>query len=126
MLASLPAFREMGTSTVTATWQHLDPFITTLTIDGEEIETTPEHPFFVLLCGWVLAGDLRVGDSVRLREGSSGVVARGMLMLPTQATRYHGSNSHGIGSIATHNRLSPQMLVTSPAQLYAPPEADRC
>lgn len=70
MLAYDEATGTTGLYTVTATWHHRDPLITTLTIAGEEIETTPEHPFYVMLRGWVLAGDLREGDYVRLEDGS--------------------------------------------------------
>src|SRR5262249_23639631 len=38
------------------------------------IVTTPDHPFFVLLRGWLPAGDLHLGDSVRRVDGSYGVV----------------------------------------------------
>jgi intein/homing endonuclease len=45
---------DLGTTgwyTVTATFAHLDPIIVAVTIAGETLETTPEHPFFVLLRG---------------------------------------------------------------------------
>lgn len=45
-----------------------------LTIDGEHIETTPEHPFFVLLRGWVAASALKVGDAIRQADGSYGAI----------------------------------------------------
>jgi hypothetical protein len=61
--------------TVTATWAHVDPMVTTVTLDGEAIATTSEHPFYVLLKGWVPAGQLQAGDSVRRADGSYGVVA---------------------------------------------------
>jgi hypothetical protein len=35
-----------------------------LTIDGEKIETTDEHPFWVDGDGWVKAKDLRTGDQL--------------------------------------------------------------
>lgn len=59
---------------VTATWSHLDPVLVTITLDGEAIETTPEHPFYVLLRGWVPAEDVRPGDAVRRADGSYGRV----------------------------------------------------
>lgn len=37
-----------GYYTVTATLAHVDPVIVHLTIDGETIETTPEHPFYAV------------------------------------------------------------------------------
>jgi len=35
-----------GSFTITAVLVYLDPTLIDLTIDGEQIETTPEHPFF--------------------------------------------------------------------------------
>jgi hypothetical protein len=76
---------ETGYYTVTAVMVHIDPTIVHLTIDGETIETTPEHPFYVmdsapwLATGesqgrWVDAGDLHVGDAVRQVDGTTGLV----------------------------------------------------
>lgn len=39
---------------------HVDPTVIHLTIDGELIETTPEHPFYTQHGGWVVAGALRM------------------------------------------------------------------
>jgi hypothetical protein len=49
-------------------------------IDGEPIETTPEHPFFVLLRGWVAAGDLNVGDAIRQADGTYGSIEESLLL----------------------------------------------
>jgi hypothetical protein len=45
-----------------------------LTIDGELIETTPEHPFYTTEDQWVTAGDLQISDGVRRVDGSYGIV----------------------------------------------------
>jgi hypothetical protein len=37
---------EVGYYPVRHVWAHKDPLIVTLTVDGETIETTPEHPFY--------------------------------------------------------------------------------
>lgn len=42
-----------------------------VTIDGELIETTKEHPFWVEGQGWTVAELLEVGDIVRLKDGSN-------------------------------------------------------
>ena len=62
-----------GVYPVTATFNHLDPVILVLVIDGERIETTPEHPFYAD-GAWVAAADLRVGDALRRVDGSVGLV----------------------------------------------------
>jgi RHS repeat-associated protein len=68
---------ELGTTgsyTVTAVWAHEDPVIQHLTIDGEQIATTPDHPFYTEEQGWVAAGHLQVGAQVRTAGGGAGVV----------------------------------------------------
>jgi hypothetical protein len=55
--------------TVTGAISHLDPFITLVALDGEVLETTPEHPFFTFEKGWVGAGDLLPGMQVRQADG---------------------------------------------------------
>src|SRR5690606_34649649 len=49
---------------VTDTIHHTDEIAVYLTIDGEEIETTPEHPFYVEGAGWTEAEDLHRVDTV--------------------------------------------------------------
>ena len=44
-----------------------------LAIDGQVIETTPEHPFYVD-GEWVAAGDLAVGDGIRSLDDDLGIV----------------------------------------------------
>jgi hypothetical protein len=64
-----------GVYTVTDTISHIDPVLVALTLDAEALETTPEHPFYVLLRGWVEADDLQRGDYVRQADGAYGVVS---------------------------------------------------
>ncbi|HEX6291760.1 MAG TPA: RHS repeat-associated core domain-containing protein [Herpetosiphonaceae bacterium] len=63
-----------GSYTVTAVWSHHDPVVERLTIDGEQLETTPEHPFYTEEHGWVPAGHLQVGAHVRTADGTPGTV----------------------------------------------------
>lgn len=56
---------EIGYYPVIATWSHEDPVVLYLTIDGETIITTPNHPFFTYESEWIQAGDLQVGDEIR-------------------------------------------------------------
>lgn len=64
---------ELGYYPVTKTWVHIDPIIITLVIDGELIETTPNHPFYTDE-GWLGAGDLWVGAKVVRANGQLGQV----------------------------------------------------
>ena len=45
-----------------------------LTLDGEIIETTFEHPFLLDSEEWVVAGELQVGDVIEQGNGETGVV----------------------------------------------------
>jgi len=59
---------------VTAVWSHDDPVIVNLLLDGEWIETTPEHPFYVEGKGWLTAEDLSFGMQVHQADGTTGLV----------------------------------------------------
>lgn len=84
VLAWDEATGKTGYFVVTDTISHVDPEIVLLTLDGETLETTAEHPFYVvetnewssyLSAGkWIDAGDLQVGDDVRRADGSTGEV----------------------------------------------------
>jgi intein/homing endonuclease len=58
VLAYDEASGAVGFYPVTAVWVHEDPVILLLTIDGEVVETTPEHPFYTEDGVWVAAGAL--------------------------------------------------------------------
>ena len=60
--------------TVRATIDHLDRTITQLTLDGEQLETTPEHPLYTTECGWVKAAQLWVGAHVGQADGTDGMM----------------------------------------------------
>jgi len=53
---------------------HQDPVVVYLGIDGEVIETTPEHPFYTAEGEWVPAGELKAGDEVLKADGAFGWV----------------------------------------------------
>ncbi len=73
-LAYNEATGEIDYYPVVATWAHEDPIIVYLTINGEVIETTPEHPFFVKDLSWIEAGELWVGAELRDANEVYGVV----------------------------------------------------
>ncbi len=65
---------EIGYYPVTDIWKHIDPIIVTLTIEGETIVTTPEHPFFTANGDWVAAADLQTGNEIRTAGWGTGTV----------------------------------------------------
>ena len=65
---------ETGWYPITALWVHVDPVIVYLIIEGEVIETTPNHPFYTVEDEWIFAGLLEAGDLIRKADSSYGVV----------------------------------------------------
>ncbi|MCE7989405.1 MAG: hypothetical protein DYG89_50275 [Caldilinea sp. CFX5] len=99
LLAFNEATGATGYYTVTAVMVHIDPTIVHLTIDGETIETTPEHPFYVMESApwlatgetqgrWVDAGELHVGDAVRQADGTTGIV-QGVVVVQRSQPMYN-------------------------------------
>jgi hypothetical protein len=86
---------EVGAYPITDTISHVDATIVLLTIDGETLETTPDHPFYVmdtapwLMVGeiaghWVEVDELQIGDEIRKADGSTGVVRAIKIVLQPQ------------------------------------------
>ncbi len=92
---------------VEALLAHEDPVIVELTIDGELIKTTPEHPFFVEGMGWLPAGELLPGDSVRSARGTGAVEAIESVAQPQLMYNLTVSEAHtffvGDGQWLVHN-----------------------
>jgi hypothetical protein len=65
---------EIGYYPIMAIWVHEDPVIVHLTIDGETIETTAEHPFYTVKGDWLPAAYLQPGDELRQTDWSVGAV----------------------------------------------------
>ncbi len=59
---------------VVRTFQNHTEEIYTVTVAGEEIETTSGHPFYVNGKGWTKASELHVGDSLETFSGKSAIV----------------------------------------------------
>ncbi len=72
------AWDEMANTTgyypVTNVWVHWDPVLIVLIVNGETITTTPEHPFYTPMHGWLPYGALWVGAGLRRADGSAGIV----------------------------------------------------
>jgi hypothetical protein len=65
---------ETGYYTVTGAYTDVHEVLVSLTIDGEALTTTPEHPFLETDGQWTPAGELTVGDEIRNADGGYGVV----------------------------------------------------
>ncbi|MCG8349623.1 MAG: hypothetical protein MI924_17805 [Chloroflexales bacterium] len=84
VLAYHEATGETGVYTVTDTIAHVDPLVVLITRDTDDLETTPEHPFFTRTPGWVAARHLTPGAEVRRLDGGYGVVTRVVLAVRVQ------------------------------------------
>lgn len=74
VLAYNEATRSVGEYAVTATISHLDLNKVLVTVEGETLHTTAEHPFYTYGGEWVNAADLEVGDQVWSLENGYGEV----------------------------------------------------
>jgi hypothetical protein len=74
VLAYNEATGEVDYYPILATIVHQDQVVQLLTIDGETIVTTPNHPFYTIAEEWIPAGQLQVGDLVRRADGRYGMV----------------------------------------------------
>ncbi len=63
-----------GYYTVTDAYTDVHKVLVYLTIDGEALTTTPEHPFLQADGQWTPAGRLEVGDEIRNADGGYGIV----------------------------------------------------
>jgi RHS repeat-associated protein len=103
---------EMGWYSVLAVWSHEDPITVNLTIDGEVIETTPEHPFLTVEGQWLPAAALQTGDEIRNAEWSAGTVeAIEFVAQPQTMYNFTVATAHtyfvGAGQWLVHNQCRP-------------------
>ena len=83
----------------------------TVTIEGEEIQTTPGHPFYTEEEGWVSAKDLEAGDKVTTADGEEATVdkvEKEELDEPVNVYNFNVMDYHtyyvGEGSVLVHNK----------------------
>jgi hypothetical protein len=112
VLAYNEATGEVGYYPVEAVWAHADPVIVYLVIEGERIETTPEHPFYTSEGEWVAAGELRLGDLIRRADGRYGrVQAVEFVVRPAMMYNLTVAEAHtyfvGVGRWLVHNAKCP-------------------
>ncbi len=69
-----PATNEKALKKVKKIFVREKDSIIRLSINGEVIETTHEHPFYVEDRGFIAAGELKASDEVRLQSGKTGLV----------------------------------------------------
>ena len=74
MWSANPEIHEKALKKVNKIFVRETDSIIRLSINGEKIETTEEHPFYVEGRGWTEASSLKEGDEVRTADGSVAAV----------------------------------------------------
>ena len=99
----------------TEEWVHI-------TVDGEKITCTPNHPFYSLVKGWTSAIDLRAGDILVMLNGEYVVVEQvqhELLESPETTYNFEVEDYHtyyvGEKSVLVHNRCD---LTDAPATTH--------
>lgn len=100
-------------------------------VNGEEIVSTPNHPFYSPVRGWVEAINLRAGDMLVLQNGAYVVVAyiqHEILEVPIKVYNFEVEDYHtyyvGENSVLVHNECGAAKkakLPTSGKIRYIPP-----
>jgi hypothetical protein len=124
VLAYNEATDEIDYYPVTEIWARQHQVVVYLTIDGELIETTLEHPFYTIEGEWVTAGALHVGDHIRGADGSDGVVERVELgVAPQVMYNLTVAEAHtyfvGVGQWLVHNHCGKWVSVNESMSLRA-------
>ena len=101
---------------------HSDKVLTEVILDGEHIETTPEHPLFTQEKGWLPAGQLTLGMNVRRADGNYGTVWFTWAVYRTQAMyNLTVDTAHtfyvGDGQWLVHNECGGAPQFASPEKL---------
>ncbi len=98
---------EIGEYVVTDTISHVDQTVVLLTIDGETLTTTAEHPFYTTSGEWVDAGDLEIGDEVVSLDGNGTVESIAVVVDPQPMYNLTVDEAHtffvGDGDWLVHN-----------------------
>lgn len=74
VLCADPETGEYAYRTVTRTFVNQTEELTTVAVNGEQIESTPTHPYYVEGKGWVEASALHEGQTVWLADGTKTTV----------------------------------------------------
>jgi len=105
---------EKGLKTVQKNFVHDVTELIHVTVNGELIHTTPNHPFYVEGAGFKRADELKVGDRVRLLSGETKKVDRleaESLKHPVKVFNFRVADWHdyyvGTQGVLVHNADNP-------------------
>lgn len=110
VLAENPKTGEIAMKKVVQTFENESDELVHVFVNGEEIITTPNHPFYVPECGWTLAIKLRAGDLLVLSNGEYVIVEavqHEILESPVKVYNFEVEDFHtyfvGESSVLVHN-----------------------
>ena len=111
VLSENPETGEVAYKTVEETYVNETTELVHVFVNGEEIVTTPSHPFYVPKFGWTLAINLRAGDVLVLSNGEYLVVEaiqHEILESPIKVYNFEVEDFHtyfvGESSVLVHNK----------------------
>lgn len=88
-------------------------------VNGEEIISTPDHPFYVPKKGWIGAIDLHAGDILVLQSGEYVVIEmiqHEILEMPVTVYNFEVEDFHtyyvGESAVLVHNDCGPKNQIT--------------
>ena len=117
--ATDPDTGDTALKTVVRTFRNGSEELVHLTVNGEEIVTTPGHPFWVPVKGWTKAVQLRAGDRLQLLNGEYVVVEQvqhELLEDPVFVYNFEVEDFHtyyvGAGSVLVHNACQQRVAGT--------------
>lgn len=109
--AENPETGEKGLKRVEQTFTNEINELINVTVNSEEIHTTPGHPFYVVSKGWIGAEALEIGDQLVIYEGKHVVVEKvkhESLNKPVTVYNFEVEDFHtyyvGENSILVHNK----------------------
>ncbi len=89
--------------------------------NGEEIKTTPEHPFWVEGKGWTIAGDLKTVDRLTTTSSTSSIASIQWKRTPTKVYNFEVKDYHTFfvsangTDVWVHNQCKPQLSAVKQA-----------
>ncbi|MDF2441476.1 MAG: hypothetical protein JWN98_2460, partial [Abditibacteriota bacterium] len=115
---------------VTHTFKHEVDQLVVLHIEGEDIETTAEHPFWVQGKGWVKAGELQTGDVLERLNGSTLTIQD--IEVVVRACRVYNLEVEGFHTyfvakqqVFVHNKAKPKRNKPRPTPTPCPTPVPR-
>ena len=126
--ASDPETGEKALKRVVQTFVNESDELVHVFVNGEEIITTPEHPFYVPQKGWVGSIRLRAGDILILQNGQYVIVEKvqhEILEVPITVYNFEVEDFHtyyvGESSVLVHNECyQKHHMLTNKSKKYTP------